>query len=59
MSEYTKHRLPVKLVYFEECLNIEDAFLREKQIQGWSRKKRESLINGDYMQLKQLSRKKF
>ncbi len=42
-SEYTKHRLPVKLVYFEECLNIEDAFLREKQIQGWSRKKRESL----------------
>ena len=44
MSEYTKHRLTVKLVYFEECLNIEDAFLREKQIQGWSRKKRESLL---------------
>ncbi|SFJ04301.1 putative endonuclease [Treponema bryantii] len=59
MSEYTKHCLPVKHVYFEECLNIEDAFLREKQIQGWSRKKRESLISGDYMQLKQLSRKKF
>ncbi len=26
-AEYKKHRLPVKLVYFEECLSIEEAFL--------------------------------
>ena len=31
-AEYTKHRLPVKLVYYEECMNIKDAFLREKQV---------------------------
>ena len=29
-AEYTKHRLPVELVYYEECLCIKDAFLREK-----------------------------
>ena len=38
-AEYTKHRLPVELVYYEECQSIKEAFLREKQVQGWSRKK--------------------
>ena len=58
-AEYTKHRLPVKLVYFEECLSIEDAFLREKQIQGWGRKKREALIKGEFEEIKKLSKKRF
>lgn len=57
-SEYTKHRLPVELVYFEECMNIKDAFLREKQVQGWSRKKREALINNQYEKLPELSKRK-
>ena len=56
-AEYTKHRLPVKLVYYEECFNIKDAFLREKQVQGWSRKKREALIKGEYNKLPELSKK--
>ena len=56
-AEYTKHRLPVKLVYYEECLNIKEAFLREKQVQGWSRKKREALINGCHEKLPELSKK--
>ncbi len=58
-AEYTKHRLPVELVYYEECLSIKDAFLREKQVQGWSRKKREALINGKYENLGKLSKKSF
>ncbi len=45
-ANHTKKRLPVRLVYFEEYLQIEQAFFREKQIQGWSRKKKEALING-------------
>ena len=57
-AEYTKHRLPVKLVYYEECFNIKDAFLREKQVQGWSRKKREALIKGEYDKLPELSKQK-
>ncbi len=45
-ANHTKKRLPVKLVYYEEHDRIDTAFYREKQIQGWSRKKKEALING-------------
>lgn len=34
-----------KLVYFEEYENVWDAIEREKQIKGWTRKKKEALIN--------------
>ena len=43
-ANHTRKRLPVVLVYYEEYQNIEDAFYREKQVQGWSRKKKEALI---------------
>ncbi len=39
-ANHTKKRLPAKLVYFEEYRRIDKAFYREKQVQGWSRKKR-------------------
>ncbi len=45
-AKYTRKHLPVKLVYYEEYDRIDTAFYREKQIQGWSRKKKEALING-------------
>ena len=45
-ANHTKKRLPVKLVYFEEFQRVDEAFYREKQVQGWSRKKKEALING-------------
>ncbi len=45
-ANYTKKHLPVKLVYFEEFQRIDEAFIREKQIQGWSRKKKKALIDG-------------
>jgi putative endonuclease len=54
-SNYTKKHLPVKLVYYEEFERIDDAFYREKQIQGWSRKKKEALINNKHENLKKLS----
>lgn len=44
-ANHTKKRLPVKLVYYEEYQRIDLAFYREKQVQGWSRKKKEALIN--------------
>ncbi len=55
-ANYTHKRLPVTLVYTEEYLRIDDAFYREKQIQGWSRKKKEALISGDIARLKELSK---
>jgi len=45
-SNHTKKRLPVELVYYEEYSRIDEAFYREKEIQGWRRKKKEALING-------------
>lgn len=33
------------LIYFEHFLDIEQAIAREKQIKGWSRQKKEDLIN--------------
>ena len=45
-ANHTKKRLPVSLLYYEKYDRIDDAFYREKQIQGWSRKKKEALING-------------
>ena len=52
---YTRKHLPVSLVYFEEFQRIDEAFRREKQIQGWSHKKKESLINEDWNALVDLS----
>lgn len=55
-SNHTAKHLPVKLLYFEEYNNIVDAFYREKQIQGWSRKKKEALMNGESNLLSPLSK---
>lgn len=54
-ANYTKTRLPVKLLYFEEYDRIDLAFYREKQVQGWSRRKKEALINGTPELLPQLA----
>lgn len=58
-SRYTSGRLPVELVYGEEYDRISDAYSREKQVQNWSRAKREALINGDVELLPPLAKKKF
>ena len=54
-ANHTKKRLPVQLLYFEEFDRIDEAFYREKQIQGWSRSKKEALINGQSDVLKKLA----
>lgn len=54
-ANHTKKRLPVKLVYYEEYPRIDEAFYREKQVQGWSRKKKEALIRGEFDQLPELA----
>ena len=37
-ANHTKKRLPVKLIYHEVYPRVDQAFYREKQVQGWSRK---------------------
>ena len=56
-ANHTKKRLPVELVYYEEYTRIDHAFFREKQVQGWSRKKKEALINGELNDLPELAKK--
>ncbi|WP_230621779.1 GIY-YIG nuclease family protein [Aggregatibacter sp. Marseille-P9115] len=53
---FTKKRLPIKLVYCEEFERIDDAFYREKQVQGWSRAKKDALIQGQYDLLPKLAK---
>jgi putative endonuclease len=57
-ANYTYDRLPVELVYFEKYDSILEAFLREKQVQNWSQKKKKALIQGDFFKLKKLARRK-
>jgi putative endonuclease len=54
-ANFTRKHLPVELLYYEEFQCIEDAFDREKQVQGWGRKKKEALINGEQNKLQELS----
>jgi len=54
-TSYTYSRRPVKIVFYETFQNPNDAILWEKRIKGWSRKKKEALINGDFEELKRLS----
>ena len=53
---YTKNRLPTILKYFEEYQDINEAIVREKQIKGWSRKKKIALIEGNMLSLSSYSR---
>ena len=58
-SLYTRTRLPVRLLYFEKFDRVDDAYRREKQIQGWGRAKRLALVKEQLEKLPGLSRKDF
>jgi len=55
-ASYTWQRRPVYLVYLEEYETVTDAFQREKQVQKWSRAKKEALIAGRLDDLRLLAR---
>lgn len=58
-ANYTAKRIPVTLVYYEKFESITAAFIREKQIQNWSHKKKKALINNDFCDLSIFAKKKF
>jgi predicted GIY-YIG superfamily endonuclease len=55
-NSYTKSRLPVELIWQEGFVSHDDAFRREHQIKGWSRAKKEALINGDWQKIQKLAK---
>ena len=52
---YTYSRRPLELVFYEEFSDPNKAIEYEKRLKGWSRKKKEALINSNWEQLKELS----
>ncbi|MDF3078654.1 MAG: hypothetical protein K0S09_2543 [Sphingobacteriaceae bacterium] len=54
-NSYTYSRRPVKLVFEEHFHDINQAIAFEKQVKGWSRKKKEAIINDNWEKLKELS----
>lgn len=55
-KSYTFSRKPVVLKYYEHYNDISNAIAREKQIKGWTRKKKEALFREDWDVLKVLSK---
>jgi putative endonuclease len=54
---YTSSRLPVELVFSEPFDDVYYAISAERQIKGWTRTKKEALINRDFDLLKELAKK--
>ena len=53
---YTSSRRPVELVWSDVFRSRDEAWQRERQLMGWSRRKKEALIRGDWDGLQELSR---
>ncbi len=54
---YTAQRRPVTLVFSQWFERITDAIAAERQMKGWSRAKKETLIRGEFERLPELSRR--
>lgn len=57
-ARFTSRRRPVVLVYAEEFDRVDDANRRERQLHGWSRAKKEALIDGRIHDLRALARRR-
>ena len=54
-SCYTFHRRPLELVFSQEFPTREEALISERQIKGWSRRKKEAMIKGDWAEVSRLA----
>jgi putative endonuclease len=57
-GDFTRRRLPVKLVWSAEFQLITDAIAFERRLKGWSRAKKEALIAGDWDAVSAKSRRR-
>ena len=56
-ARYTAARRPVRIVYAEEFLSIDDAKTRERQLKGWTLAKKEALVAEDTASLNGISKR--
>ncbi len=45
---YTSTRRPIELIYSAPFASREEALTAERQVKGWSRKKKEAMMRGDW-----------
>jgi len=55
-TSYTYDKRPVTLMWFETFNDVLNAIETEKKIKGWSRRKKEALINQDWDKLVEYSK---
>ena len=55
---YTSSRLPVTLVFSQEFSTSLEALACQQQIKGWSHKKKEAMIRGDWAEVSRFARSK-
>ncbi|QOR73127.1 GIY-YIG nuclease family protein [Cruoricaptor ignavus] len=55
---YTFSRRPLKLVFQQEFNDVVQAIAFEKQVKGWSRKKKQAIISGQWELLPELAKSK-
>ena len=53
---YASARLPVRLMFVESFVSRREAIEWERQIKGWTRRKKEALIQGDWDKIKDLAK---
>ena len=54
-SAYTHGKRPVELVFYEAFKDVNQAIAFEKQVKGWTRKKKEALIENKWDKIKELA----
>jgi predicted GIY-YIG superfamily endonuclease len=55
---YTVTRRPLELAWSQECPTREEALSAERQIKGWSRKKKEAMMRNDWAEVSRLAQSK-
>jgi predicted GIY-YIG superfamily endonuclease len=58
LDGYTSTRRPVRVIFTQEFASREEALTAERQIKGWSRKKKAALARGDWIEMSQLARRR-
>ena len=53
---YTRNRRPLELVFSQPCDTREQALASERQIKGWSRKKKEAMMRSDWAEVSRLAK---
>jgi predicted GIY-YIG superfamily endonuclease len=53
---YTSTRLPVALMFSQDFSTREEALACERQIKGWSRKKKEAMMREDWSEVSRLAK---